>query len=129
MSKNLYMSDAQYIGILVRLKDQINNVRLRYFDDTTPGDKSTMCTWGLCDDESKMLFPTSDLHLFPKEFPERRAPKYFRKDQPCPNDYDPANQNGCFYHCRFFQRKSDGWGKQEIFTKIDELIEKARKRK
>jgi hypothetical protein len=117
----LYMRNSEYLAAMERLKKIVSEKKLDFFDDTTPGDKDTSCTWGLCQDSIE-LWPTKELHLWPREFPQRLAPKYLKKHHVCPNDYDPTNENGCFYHCKFFQRKADGWGRQEVLTKIDELI-------
>ncbi len=118
---NLYLTNKQYLEALVRLKNIVNSTKLSYYDDTTPGDKDTSCTWGLCQ-ESIKLWPTAELHLWPKDFPGRLAAKYRKKNHVCPNDYDSTNENGCFYHCKFFQGKAAGWGRTEVKNRIDELI-------
>ncbi len=123
----MYLTNHQYLETLERLKGLVKAEKLDYYDDTTVGDKNTECTWGLCRDDLK-LWPTIDLHLFPKEFPRRSDPKYRKQHHVCPNDFDPKDQNGCFYHCRFFQKKADGWGRQEVLTKIDELVAEFKKK-
>lgn len=118
---DIYLTNKQYVEALERLKSIVKTEKLYYYDDTTPGDKNTECSWGLCW-ESLKLWPTKDLHLFPKDFPKRSSPKYTKQYHTCPNDYDPNNENGCFYHCKFFQKRATGWGKQEILDRIEELL-------
>lgn len=103
--KKLYLTDEQYLGILDRLQKRIeDNSPLVYRDSTTPGDKYTYCSWGLCSAD-KVIYPTPDLQLFPDHFPERISPKYTTRRHLCPFDKRDVlkHAGGCFYHCRIFR--------------------------
>jgi len=124
---SLYLPKERYLAALERIRGLIlKGVELRHVDDTTPGDKSTTCTWGLCS-EAKEAWPDAQDHLFPKDFEEhgRIAPKYLRSGWLCPVDSrDPKaakkDLNGCFHTCRIFQAKDYGNGKlPRIGTVID----------
>lgn len=109
----MYLPQDRYVAALERqLKRITDGLELKYFDDTTPGQKATACTWGLCSDE-KEAWPDAKDHLWPHEFLNRGrvAPKYLKSGQKCPLDTrelgDP-NPNGCFYTCHIFQAKMLG---------------------
>ena len=111
----LYMTDAQYLKIMNNLKAFVNSgAKLSGFDDNTIGDKDTQCTWGLCGDNVK-VYPDADMHLWPKDFPKRIAPKYLQNHHRCPFENPNAKDqiSGCFYRCRFFQEAQrsniSGW--------------------
>ena len=109
---SVYLPRARYVAALERIRKLIlKDVPLRAVDDTTPGDKSTTCTWGLCSD-AKDAWPDAEDHLFPEDFTKygRVAPKYLRSTWLCPIDArDPSKTrsdlNGCFATCRVFQSK------------------------
>lgn len=110
MSVSIYLSKPRYVEALKRVKNLIvKGVTLHACDDTTPGDKSTTCSWGLCS-EAKDAWPDAVDHLWPLEFlrHNRRAPKYLQDGHICPIDSrDPAtakkDMNGCFHTCRVFK--------------------------
>lgn len=112
-AKDLYISDGQYLAALENLRKGIESgVPLKAIDDTTPGDKSTTCSWGLCSEERR-VWPDKAMQLFPDHFPQRIAPKYRGKHHKCPMDRRTPEEaekglgygSGCFYHCRIFQAK------------------------
>lgn len=89
------MTADQYIYALTKLRQIVAHVPLRAYDDTTIGDKSTECNWGLCND-SKEVWPIGRPHR--------------QKHQPCPLDRERREHIGCFYRCHIFQR---GWRNRE----------------
>lgn len=107
------LSPERYLAALERMRAFIaSGEKLDYFDDTTPGDKSTACTWGLCSDAARH-WPDPEDHSWPGQFMEggRIAPKSLRKElgHRCPMDLRDrsgviSDPNGCFYTCRIFQR-------------------------
>lgn len=107
MSTNLYLTDAQYEEAMARLKGVVEGggQSLQGFDDTTPGDKDTQCTWGLCG-ESASVYPAADMHSFPDLLPGRLSPKYRKQNHRCPFEDPKAKDqaSGCFHRCRFFQQ-------------------------
>jgi len=112
MSCDLYMPQDRYVVALERMRDRIaSGVPLRYFDDTTPGNKDTQCTWGLCAGD-KASWPDAQDHLWPDLFlkSDRIAPLYRKPMQKCPmdrRDLQDKNENGCFYTCRVFKPKKN----------------------
>lgn len=108
----IYLPKERYIAALERIKKLIvKGEKLVAVDDTTPGDKSTTCSWGLCS-EAKQAWPDAEDHLWPDQFLKygRVAPKYLRNGHPCPIDArTPAEHkkdlNGCFHTCRVFRAK------------------------
>ena len=110
MPRNLYMPQDRYAVALDRMRERIaSGVPLRYFDDTTPGDKDTQCTWGLCAGD-KASWPDAQDHLWPDRFLRdgRVAPLYLKTAQKCPmdrRDLQDKDMNGCFYTCRVFNPK------------------------
>lgn len=110
MSTNIDMPQDRYVAALVRQRKRIvGGLKLQGEDSTTPGDKYTECTWGLCSRE-RAAWPDAQDHLWPDEFMKRGrvAPKYLQQHQKCPLDRRPTNDtdmNGCFYTCRFFSAK------------------------
>jgi hypothetical protein len=93
---------------LKRIRDGIANGRkLVYYDDTTPGNKSMSCSWGLCH-ESKATWPDAQDHTFPVDFEisGRLSPLDTAKEHLCPMDRrEKHDGNGCFYTCRIFQAR------------------------
>lgn len=112
MGKPLNMTKDRYVAAMKRQRLRIaQGLILRAVDDTTPGDKSTTCTWGLCSDE-KAAWPDAQDHLWPDQFTKdgRVAPLYRKTNQKCPLDRrDNAvdDWNGCFYTCRVFSPAKD----------------------
>lgn len=104
----------RYIAALRRIKGFIAGGRdLHFLDNTTLGSKSTVCTWGLCDDSAE-TWPDADDHKWPDDFRDhgRVAPRDQEAGQWCPLDRnlgDPEKRGlfesvcGCFYRCRVFQ--------------------------
>lgn len=102
--RQLYQSDASYHRTLLELRRRVlAGVKLRWFDDDTPGNKTTGCTLGTCDDKLRGL----------------RDGVYATNSQPCPHDRRFFEQNGlptglkerdgngCFYTCRIFKAKKN----------------------
>lgn len=115
----MYMPQDRYIAALERQRARIaDGLELVCFDDDTPGQKSTHCSWGLCS-QDKEAWPEPDDHLFPDDYKRdgRVAPRYMTQGQQCPFDTDrdprgyvrtPGEPHGCFYRCRFFQSRTLG---------------------
>jgi hypothetical protein len=108
--KDIEMTPELHLKSLKLIREIIaNSSKIMYYDDTTPGNKHTECSWGLCTD-AKEAWPDSEMHLWPDQFEEkgRVAPKYHKKDQVCPLDtrsIEADHSNGCFYTCQAFKRK------------------------
>ena len=103
----LHLPTNRYLAAMKRLRDLIlKDTPLRAEDDTSPGNKSTSCTWGLCSSE-KEAWPDAQDHLWPDQFVSegRIAPKYLQAKERCPLDRrenGPREPNGCFYTCQVF---------------------------
>jgi hypothetical protein len=101
------MPQNRYVAAVKRQRERIvKGLALHYFDDDTPGNKSTECTWGLCSGEVS-AWPDAQDHLWPDKFTVhgRVAPLYLKPTQKCPMDRRPlkdSDMNGCFYTCRIF---------------------------
>jgi hypothetical protein len=104
---SLDLPQGRYIAAMERQKARIEKgIKLTFYDDTTPGDKSTECSWGLCS-EDKEAWPDAQDHLWPDQFLKdgRVAPKYPKKGNSCPLDARPTSKEfrrGCFFTCRVF---------------------------
>lgn len=101
------MSDERHLAALERILEQIKGgLKLFFYDDTTIGDKSTHCSWGLCS-ENKEQWPDVEDHLWPYQFEKegRVAPLYRENHQHCPFDaiQNDDFRSGCFYSCMIFQ--------------------------
>jgi hypothetical protein len=119
MPIHLSMPQDRYVAALERQRSRIAaGIELTYVDDTTPGDKSTHCSWGLCS-RDKEAWPDAGDHLWPDQFENdgRVAPKYLVQGQLCPFDTDvnarghirdEGDPQGCFYRCRYFQARHLG---------------------
>lgn len=115
----LFMKHERYVAALERQRARIaDGLELEYWDDTTPGDKDTHCSWGLCS-RDKGAWPEAQDHLWPDAFIERGrvAPQYRVHGQLCPFDRDVNSRGevrnqgepmGCFYRCLFFQAQRLG---------------------
>lgn len=118
--KDLYLTDAQHLTALKRMRDRISDgSNFTAFDDTTPGNKSTDCSWGMCTNDPN--FWAKDELMFPDRGPIRvgcradgspvlhESSKYHKDGQQCPFDRRNGTEDqlasGCFYHCRVFSRK------------------------
>jgi hypothetical protein len=103
VSKNLHLTDDRYLAALYRQRDRIiAGAEFAAIDSTTPGDKFTEASWGLCTREPE-AWPDRDDHLWPEQFDEGRiAPKYRTENQPCPMQRKGGG-TGCFYSCRIFK--------------------------
>jgi len=104
--RQTHLSDERYLAALKRLKAVVaQGVELNAEDSTTPGDKYTTTTWGLCS-EDPAHWPDKFDHLWPHSFETegRVAPLHLAQHQLCPFDKrDKGGVNGCFYSCRIFQ--------------------------
>lgn len=89
---------------LKRVRQAIANGRpLIAYDDTTPGNKCTSCSWGLCHDSAE-TWPDAQDHIFPVDFERRKRVSTLDYDLKCPMVRDPKFQGGgCFWVCRVFQ--------------------------
>jgi hypothetical protein len=100
-------SRVHYLKVLKRFRDAIaNGLSLRAIDNTTPGEKYTICTWGMCSEDPKM-WPEPSEHIWPYSFSkEGRVAPLDNDEYPCPLDRRKREQsdgNGCFYTCRRFK--------------------------
>jgi len=97
----------RYVAALQRLRDAIADGRpLDAYDDTTPGDKSTSCSWGLCHDSAD-TWPDAQDHIFPVDFERRGRISHLEAPGLCPMDTRKEKTgNGCFWSCRVFKAKN-----------------------
>lgn len=95
---------ARYIAVLTRVRNAIAKGRkLVAYDDETPGDKSTSCSWGLCH-ESAETWPDAQDHTFPKDFEKYKRISPLSAPGKCPMDKrETLGGSGCFWTCRVFQ--------------------------
>lgn len=128
---SIYLPQERYVAALERQRSRIEaGLELAGDDDTTPGCKSTECTWGLCSDEIE-AWPDAKDHLWPDDFIKysRVAPLYREKNQLCPLDRRPAgntDMNGCFYTCMFFKpKKGESLAKEHVLKLYDKRIAEA----
>lgn len=102
---DLYLSNERYLAVLERQKARIESgLALQLDDSTTPGNKYTHASWGLCSGD-KEAWPDIEDQLFPDQFVKygRVAPKYLQEPQRCPFDRrSEGSATGCFYKCRLF---------------------------
>ncbi len=102
------LPEHRYLAVLKRIRDSIASGRqLSAFDDTSPGNKSMGCSWGLCD-ETKATWPDAEDHTFPVDFQKhgRCSPLETADNNPCPMDMrESSDGNGCFYSCRVFKNR------------------------
>ena len=110
---------------LKRLRKAIAEGRpLVAYDDTTPGDKSTSCSWGLCHDSAE-TWPDAQDHTFPVAFEKTGRISTLETGHQCPLDFDPDFQGGgCFWTCRVFQttKKRPLPSKDEVLELYDKAI-------
>ena len=102
MSKNLYLTDKQFLELLVRARARLEDVdKVSFYDSTMPGNKYTESNVGLCDDS----LTTIDIAMWPEAFPSRNSMKYRMNKHLCPLDTrEKHDGNGCFYTCILFKR-------------------------
>jgi hypothetical protein len=131
---NPNFSDAEHLENLLRFRKTIAaGKKEEHFDDTTPGNKSTHCSWGMCS-ETPADWPEDRQHIWPQSHAQhgRVAPRSLQKEQRCPFDNDPNHQGpwGCFYRCRIFQasKKAPKPTREEAIKLYDQEIEKTQKR-
>lgn len=104
------LNDNRYLAALIRMRDRISNgLKLEGVDSDTLGDKYTHCSWGMCSMDSAQ-WPHAADHTFPIDFIERgRVSTELQDYQTCPlqvnSECPGAKSWGCFYECRFFQKK------------------------
>lgn len=131
---DLYLTDAQYLATLERLREAIvKGMKLKFFDDDTIGNKDTQCTWGLCG-RSKVIWTDLETHLWPNDPRDLGKPdiygiKYIENEQKCPMDtrIELNNSMGCYYTCRVFQAKRRNLPTKEETIKLYDLeIKKAK---
>ena len=89
---------------LARLKQGIT---ITGYDDTTPGDKDTQCTGGMCWEGEELWGGRLAMRFMPAEGPRNGQQRARYRPLACPLDRrDNAFRWGCFYHCRFFNPES-----------------------
>lgn len=119
------MPNDRLLLALKRIRKAIANGRpLQAYDDTTPGNKSTSCSWGLCH-ESAETWPDAQDHTFPVSFERDKRISTLPTGHNCPLDFDPAYKNGgCFWTCRVFQanKQRPRPTKNEALKLYDEAI-------
>lgn len=105
----------RFVLVLKRLRSAIAKGRpLRACDDTTPGNKSTSCSWGMCHDSAE-TWPDAQDHIFPADFEDRGRVAPLRAPGRCPMDTrQEGGPSGCFYTCRIFQAKRGKGPSQEL---------------
>lgn len=88
-NKSLYWTDKDYSNSIEKLKEiAASNLKLSGYDNTSPGNKSTECNHGLCDESIE----------------ENASGIYRQVHHKCPLDMrKPGQDSGCFYYCRYFQ--------------------------
>lgn len=113
---------AEELEALQLLRIRIEHTPLKAVDSTTPGDKYTECSWGLC--RSEGLYPDPNSHIWPTDFIERGRSAPLRHLTLCPMDKRDEGERfmGCFYHCRVFQAKK---GQQPTRAEALELCDQA----
>lgn len=121
---DIHLSDDRYHAALVRQRDRIaEGIELEAIDSTTPGDKYTHASWGLCSRDAE-AWPDREDHLWPDQFDRGRvAPLYRERHQRCPMDTRPDGTLGCFYDCRILKRKHATPSREEAVALYDAQIE------
>lgn len=123
--KSLYLTDEQYMAILLKIKAKISEDKFKPFcyDSITPGNKFTRTNCGFCNEE----FTDKKTALFPESFPKRMTMKYRRGNHKCPFDMreelsDLSWGNGCFYKCYLFKLKVHEVDVMRVM--VEEIIKK-----
>lgn len=118
----------RYVAALKRLRDAIAAGRpLDAYDDTTPGCKSTSCSWGLCHDSAE-TWPDAQDHTFPVDFERYGRISTLGAPGKCPLDKrEDIGGSGCFWTCRVFQGKGgDGLTQKKALALYDDAMLRAR---
>jgi len=111
------LTDEQYLQWLALASARIEGgLPLQFWDDTTPGDKDTYCSWGMCNDDLN-AWPWQDTWDHPKYTkptgdPGKKQVQHVSRGPAhwCPFDRG-AEENkgeadsGCFYRCAIFQSR------------------------
>lgn len=107
-SRNMYLTDEQYISILEKIRNTVNQpgFQIKTEDCTIMGSWHTLSNCGFCN----LDYVTRKTALFPDDFPERRFFKFRQNYHGCPFDQRFINQDkadlgydkGCFYSCALF---------------------------
>lgn len=124
---NPEFGEGRWQDALRRMRDRIiNGLELIAWDDTTPCNKSTHCSWGLCSQDVDQ-WPDADDHTWPDAFENhnRVAPRDARGG--CPLDKNTGtpkeNRSGCFYRCRVFQGKIIEDSQDEVIQLYNKVID------
>jgi hypothetical protein len=100
------MGEGRFQDALRRMRARIaSSLELRAVDSTTPGDKYTHCSWGMCSLDANQ-WPTANEHIWPDDFDDRGrvARRNLPADARCPLS-NPIKNHGCFYGCAVFTHK------------------------
>ena len=123
VNNNRNLTTHQYKEALKRLRIFIESENLFCDDDTTLGNKSTTCNWGICTD-SNGVWNSAELHTFPKDFDDYGRISAIEP----PEGYDcPMREgkdlSGCFYQCRVFNRRKKTPTREEALLLVDNMID------
>lgn len=125
MSKELYLTDEQYVKLLDKVENLIHKYdSFQVVDSTEIGNKYTTSNVGLCNDEE---MTDEDNAMFPEYFIKhgRTGTKYRQKHQLCPFDTrinnilteTPVNMfNGCYYTCSLRSKRTN---KEKMFSLVE----------
>ena len=141
MSKNLHLTDQQYLDLLKAVRADLDRMKpgdVEYDDCTMIGNKYTISNVGLCtaDDEegwSRDRHLTRETAMWPEDFdtigeseypyPQQFTRKYRKAKHTCPLEIKKKrSMSGCFYRCRLFSKKSRKPRLQEIKKMYDQRI-------
>lgn len=114
----------RYVAVLKRVREAVANGRpLEACDDTTPGNKSTSCSWGLCHDSAE-TWPDAQDHTFPVDFEKSGRISALSAPGKCPLDKrDDIGGSGCFWSCRVFQgKRGSRLTREQVLALYDDTI-------
>lgn len=120
------LTPDRVIAALQRLRARVLRLPLDGYDDTTVGNKSTECTWGLCS-HAPDLWPEARDHIWPYSFlNEGRVAPLDIPAGSCPMQDMTRHRdgNGCFWSCKFFStaRGQQIPSRQQYLDSIDAKI-------
>ena len=128
-NSNMCLTRKQFLDVLYRIRNTIENEHLQYIHNDTSQTKFLYCNWGLCGDIKKH-YPFPEYHTRPKEFAEtgkvtslRPATGYdcpFRER--LPSDTRSKSMSGCYHSCRAFQKDKETPDKETALKLYDKMI-------
>ena len=130
-----YLPTDRFVEALKRIRSHIaGGAQLTAYDDDSPGNKSSECSWGLCNTDP-LIWPDAQDHTFPVDFDRHLRSSPLDAKLRCPLDRRPGPQieddgpaSGCFYTCSVFQssRSNPVPTREQALAKYDDYIKRSK---